>query len=91
MKDADTLGSWLEDGGLKRAVPRHEAVLFNEVYIYFRKDMDEMGIKYITGLLKFNSKVRGFIAKDPSWEEVRHADGRKIQRSNLVTRMTVNS
>ena len=91
MKDADTVGSWLEDGGLKRAVPRHEAVLFNEVYIYFRKDMDEMGIKYITGLLKFNSKVRGFIAKDPSWEEVRHADGRKIQRSNLVTRMTVNS
>lgn len=91
MKEADTLGSWLEDGGLKRAVPRHEAMLFNEVYIYFRKDMGEMGIKYIPGLLKFNSKVRGFIAKDPSWEEVRHADGRKIQRSNLVTRMTVNS
>ena len=91
MKEADTLGSWLEDGGLKTAVPRHEAKLFNEVYIHFRKDMDEMGIKYIPGLLKFNSKVRGFIANDPSWEEVRHADGRKIQRSNLVTRMTGNS
>ena len=66
MKEADTLGSWLEDGGLKTAVSRHEAKLFNEVYIHFRKDMDEMGIKYIPGSLKFNSKVRGFIANDPS-------------------------
>ena len=90
MKEADILGSWLEDGGLKTAVPRHEAKLFNEVYIHFRKDMDEMGIKYIPGLLKFNSKVRGFIANDPRWEEVRHADGKKIQRSNLVTRLTGN-
>jgi P4 family phage/plasmid primase-like protien len=91
MKEADTVGSWLEDGGLRRAVPRHEATLLNEVYICFRQDMDEMGIKYIPGLLKFNSKVREFIANDPSWEEVRHADGKKIKRSNLVTRMTGNS
>ena len=91
MKEADTVRSWLEDGGLKRAVPIRVAKLFNEVYIYFRKDMDEVGIKYIPGLPKFNSKIREFITNDPSWEEVRHSDGKKIQRSNLVTRMTGNS
>ena len=56
-----------------------------------RLRLNEMGIKYIPGLLKFNSKVREFITNDPSWEEVRHADGKKIKRSNLVTRMTGNS
>jgi P4 family phage/plasmid primase-like protien len=91
MKEADTVRNWLEEGGLRRAVPIREAKLFNEVYIYFRKDMDEVGIKYIPGLPKFNSKMRKFIANDPSWEEVRHSDGKKIQRSNLVTRMTGNS
>jgi len=83
--------NWLEDGGLRRAVSKRDAKLFNEVYIYFRKDMDEVGIKYIPGLPRFNSKIREFIANDPSWEEVRHSDGKKIQRSNLVTRMTGNS
>ena len=91
MKEADTVRNWLEDGGLRRAVPKRDAKLFNEVYIYFRKDMDEVGIKYIPGLPRFNSKIREFIANDPSWEEVRHSDGKKIQRSNLVTRMTGNS
>ena len=91
MKEADTVRNWLEDGGLRRAVSKRDAKLFNEVYIYFRKDMDEVGIKYIPGLPRFNSKIREFIANDPSWEEVRHSDGKKIQRSNLVTRMTGNS
>ncbi len=56
MKEADTVRSWLEDGGLKRAVPIRVAKLFNEVYIYFRKDMDEVGIKYIPGLPNLTQK-----------------------------------
>ena len=37
VKEADILGSWLEDGGLKTAVPRHEAKLFYEVYVHFKR------------------------------------------------------
>ena len=71
-----------------RAVPPHVLKHFNEVYVYFSKDMEEIGVKHVPGLNRFNGQVRAFIADDPSWEEVRLATGKHLRRSNLVTRMT---
>ena len=88
MREADPIKNWLEDGGLMRAIPPHVPKLFNEVYVYFSKDMDEIGVKHVPGLNRFNGQVRAFIADDPSWEEVRLATGKHLRRSNLVTRMT---
>ena len=87
MREADPIKNWLEDGGLMRAIPPHVPKLFNEVYVYFSKDMDEIGVKHVPGLNRFNGQVRAFIADDPSWEEVRLATGKHLRRSNLVTRM----
>lgn len=87
LKEADPVLNWLEDGGLMRAVPAHISVLLREIYIYFSKDMQEIGVKYIPGVTRFNAQLRSYIADDPSWEEVRHADGKKIQRSSLVSKI----
>ena len=88
MKETDPVRNWLEDGGLMRAVPFHVYKHFHEVYVHFSKDMEEVRIKHIPSLNRFNGQVRAFIADDPSWEEVRLAIGRHLRRSNLVTRMT---
>ena len=88
MREADPVKTWLEDGGLMRVVPPHVLKHFNEVYVYFSKDMEEIGVKHVPGLNRFNGQVRAFIADDPSWEEVRLATGKHLRRSNLVTRMT---
>ena len=54
MREADPVKNWLEDGGLMRAVPPHVSKHFNEVYVYFSKDMEEIGIKHVPGLSRFN-------------------------------------
>ena len=90
LKEVDPVRNWLEDGGLSRAVLLYEEKLFREIYVYFRQDMEEVGIKHIPGTNRFNAQVRAFIAEDPAWEEVRKATGKHLRRSNLVTRMTLN-
>ena len=90
LKEVDPVRNWLEDGGLSRAVPLYEEKLFREIYVYFRQEMEEVGIKHIPGTNRFNAQVRAFIAEDPAWEEVRKATGKHLRRSNLVTRMTLN-
>ena len=62
--EVDPVRNWLEDGGLSRAVPLYEEKLFREIYVYFRQDMEEVGIKHIPGTNRFNAQVRAFIADE---------------------------
>mgnify|MGYP006148724163 CR=1 FL=1 len=87
FKDVDPVAEWFEDGGLERHVPT-AGILIRTVYVRFREDMGNLGIRHIPGQSRFTQRLRERVESDNSWDIVRRNKGEMVFQRNLLTKVT---
>ncbi len=86
LLESDVVKQWIESGRIDHHITRN-GVLLQELYLEFRKEMQEEGVTHIPFKRRFNSSVREFVSKNPCWEQRHTAQGDKVFPSDLVTKM----
>ncbi|MDA9318542.1 DUF5906 domain-containing protein [Octadecabacter sp.] len=87
FKDVDPVAEWFEDGGLERHVPT-AGILIRTVYIRFREDMGNLGVRHIPGQSRFTQRLRERVESDNSWDIVRRNKGEMVFQRDLLTKVT---